>query len=382
MRYYVEAMPSPTTEAFGAAGGSAARGDDRAMEIVAGSSDRLALRDVADYARRVEALGVDTLHVPETVHDGLMVAGLALGATTRLRVRTSLILAFVRSPMQVALTAWDLALASGGRFELGLGTQIRQNIEDRFGVPWTPPIRRMAGYVEAVRAAWHSFATGEPLHVDTPDYRLTRLQPYFNPGPLPAGVAPPPIALGGVGDVACRLAGSAADVFVTHPTNSSPRFLRELCWPQLDAGAATAARRPPRLICGTPMIVGRDRRALARVREVQRRQFGFLLSTPAYRRSLELYGRGELSERLRWVTRKGEWDRLGELVDDEVLDELIPQGTWARLPGVIAERFEGLIDGVIVPVQNHTDDAELARLITRLREILTRRGSVVERGEN
>ena len=84
-------------------------------------SDRVPLSDVAAYARRVEALGYDTLHVPETVHDGLMVSLLALQATTRLRVTSSVILAFVRSPMLVAYTAWDLAQVGEGRFELGLG---------------------------------------------------------------------------------------------------------------------------------------------------------------------------------------------------------------------------------------------------------------------
>lgn len=339
------------------------------MEIVAGMSDRVGLDDVAGYARRVEALGVDTLHVPETVHDGLIVATLALQATARIRVRTSLILAFVRSPMQVALTAWDLQGMSGGRFQLGLGTQIRQNIEDRFGVPWTNPVRRMEGYVEALRGCWNSFATGERLYVETPDYRLTRLQPFFNPGPLPAGVTEPPIALGGVNEEMCRLGGRAADIFITHPTNSAPRYLNELCLPALSEGAEQAERAMPVVICGTPMIVGRDSKALATVRESQRRTFGFLLSTPAYRRALELYGWTELSAQLRWITRKGEWDRLAELVDDEVLDQLIPQGTYDELPATIAARFGGLVDGLIVPVGSEADDAPLTAFIDELRRI-------------
>lgn len=345
------------------------------MEIVAGMSDRLRLGDVAAYARRVEALGVDTLHVPETIHDGLIVATLALQATTRLRVRTSLILAFVRSPMQVALTAWDLQGESGGRFQLGLGTQIRQNIEGRFGVPWTNPVRRMGAYVEAVRACWHSFSTGDPLYVDTADYKLTRLQPFFNPGPLPDGIDAPAIALGGVNEQMCQLGGRAADVFVTHPTNSAPRYLRELCLPNLQIGADEAKRPMPRLICGTPMIVGSDARAIAATRESQRTMFGFLLSTPAYRRSLELYGWPELSAQLRWITRKGEWERLSELVDDNVLDQLIPQGTYDTIGTVLAERFGGLVDSLAVPVQHESDDDRLRGLISELRQIPDRQPS-------
>ena len=344
------------------------------MEIVAGMNDRLGLGEVAAYARRVEALGVDTLHVPETVHDGLVMSALALQATTRIQVRTSMILAFVRSPMQVALTAWDLQAAGVGRFQLGLGTQIRQNIEGRFGVPWTNPVRRMESYVEAVRGCWHSFATGERLYVDTADYRLTRLQPYFDPGPLPGDLGPPPIALGGVNEEMCRLGGRAADVFVTHPTNSAPRYLAELCLPALADGADHAGRAVPRLICGTPMITGADDAALATQREAQRRMLGFLLSTPAYRRTLELYGWGGLAAQLRWITRKGEWDRLPELVDDEVVDQLVPQATYAELPAVLAERFGGLVDGLILPLDAEPDDATARRLVDAVREIPTRSG--------
>jgi len=345
------------------------------MEIVAGMSDRIRLADVAAYAQRVEALGVDTLHVPETIHDGLIVSTLALQATTRLHVRTALILAFVRSPMQVALTAWELQRESGGRFGLGLGTQIRQNIEGRFGVPWTNPVRRMGAYVEAVRACWHSFATGDPLHVDTADYKLTRLQPFFNPGPLPDGIAAPEIALGGVNEEMCQLGGRAADVFVTHPTNSAPRYISDLCLPNMKIGASVANRQVPSLISGTPMIVGVDDAAAAATRESQRTVFGFLLSTPAYRRSLELYGWPELSAQLRWITRKGEWDRLRELIDDDVLDQLIPQGTFDTIAAVLAERFGGLIDGLAVPVQGQEDDDRLRGLINEIRTIPTRRSA-------
>jgi alkanesulfonate monooxygenase SsuD/methylene tetrahydromethanopterin reductase-like flavin-dependent oxidoreductase (luciferase family) len=103
---------------------------------------RMPLRDAAQYARRVEALGYDGLHVAETVHDSLAVALLAAEHTERITVRTSVTLAFVRSPTLVAYAAWDLARFSGSRFELGLGTQIRQNVEDRYGMPWTEPVAR------------------------------------------------------------------------------------------------------------------------------------------------------------------------------------------------------------------------------------------------
>ena len=133
------------------------------MQVYAGMSDKVSLRDTIAYAKRIEALGYDGLHVPETLHDGLAVSLLALEHTTRLTVRTSVVLAFPRSPMLTALAAWDLAAFSGGRFQLGLGTQIKPNIEGRYSVPWTEPIGRMREYIESLRAIWAAFQNGTPL---------------------------------------------------------------------------------------------------------------------------------------------------------------------------------------------------------------------------
>ena len=154
------------------------------MKVYAGMDPRLSLRDAIAHAGRVERLGYDGLHVAETVHDALAVALLVAEHTERITVRTSVALAFTRSPTLLAYAAWDIAQLSGGRFELGLGTQIRQNIEDRYAVPFgEDPIGRLGDYVGAVRAAFASFASGDAPSYESPHYRLTRLQPYFNPGP-------------------------------------------------------------------------------------------------------------------------------------------------------------------------------------------------------
>ncbi len=331
-------------------------------------SDRVALRDVGAYAQRVEALGYDTLHVPETVHDGLMVSMLALQATTRLRVTSSVILAFVRSPMLVAYTAWDLAAFSDGRFELGLGSQIKQNIVGRYSMPWTEPVGRMQEYVEALREIWHSFATGEQLQYVGEQYRFTRLQPFFNPGDH--GFGAPRIWLGGVNEKICGLGGSHADGFVTHPTNSSPRYLREFCLPRLDAGAVAAGRPRPRLITGSMFITGRTEAEVTASREHHRAILGFLYSTPAYRRTLELFGWEDLGAQLQRMTREGEWGQLDHLITDEVLDAIVPQATWGELPSVVGEWFDGLVDGVMLQVPaDPADDARYAEVLAAVRSL-------------
>ena len=245
------------------------------MKVIAGMSDRIPLGDIGVYAQHVEALGYDILHIPETIHDSMAVALLALEHTTTLRVQTSLTLAFPRSPMLLALQAWDLSQMSSGRFDLGLATQIKQNIEGRFGIPWSSPIRKMNDYVVAVKSAWNSFATSDPFIVDTEHYHMNRLQPFFNPGPLPH--AGPQLLLGGVNDNAIRLAGEVADWFVTHPTNSHPRFLRDRALPRLAEGINSAQRaaNDVQVAIAIPYITGPNQTSVDQSREAQRAVLGF-----------------------------------------------------------------------------------------------------------
>lgn len=321
------------------------------MKVYAGMDPRLPVGEAVAHARRVEALGYDGLHVAETVHDALGLSLVLAGHTERLTIRTSVALAFVRSPTLTAYAAWDVARWSNGRFELGLGTQIRQNIEDRYGVAWDDPVGRMGDYLGALRALFECFRTGAPLHYESGHYRLTRLQPYFNPGPDPDTVVPP-LWLGGVNARICRLAGAVADGFVTHPTNSDPRYLTELCLPALAAGAAGAGRVPGQVtvVAGAQVVTGATPDEVAAERERQRRLLAFLYSTPAYRRTLDLYGWGELTGKLGELVRRNRWEDLAGVLTDEVLDTLAPSATFAELPGLLARRYGGLAQGVTLPV--------------------------------
>ena len=336
------------------------------MHVFAGMSDRVGLRDVISYAQRVEALGYDGLHVPETVHDGLAASLLALEHTSKLVVRTSVVLAFPRSPMLTAYGTWDLAAFSGGRFQLGLGTQIKQNVVGRFSVPWTEPVTRMREYIESLRAIWASFATGASLQYAGLNYTFTRLQPFFNPGPLADGVASPTIWLGGVNEGMVSLAGSHGDGLVTHPTNSNPRYLREICLPAIEAGRLRSDRDQSRfqIISGSQYVTGPTRAEVDNNREHHRRLLAFLYSTPPYRRTLALHGWEDLGERLQTITRTQQWDALHEHVTDEVIDALVPQGTWDQLPDLIDQWFGGLCTGVILPLpEDPGNDSRFAEII-------------------
>jgi probable F420-dependent oxidoreductase len=341
------------------------------MKVYAGMDPRLTFPEAIAHAQRVEALGYDGLHVAETVHDAFAVALLAIEHTEQLLVRTSVALAFTRSPTLTAYAAWDLAKFSGGRFELGLGTQIRQNIEDRYAMSFSDdPLGQLRDYVGAVRAVFAAFATGTPPRYESAHYRVTRLQPYFNPGPDASTIAPA-IYLGGVQRQACALAGEIADGFITHPTNSNPLYLESKCLPGLADGAARSGRSLDagffELVVGTQVITGSSPQALSVERERQRRLLAFLYSTPAYRPTLELYGWADLGPQLRAMIRSERWDDLAAILSDDVLDTLVPSGTYAELPDLLIERFGQLGGGIVAsPPADRTDDGAFREVITAL----------------
>ncbi len=188
------------------------------------------------------------------------------------------------------------------------------------------------------------------------------MQPYFNPGP-DADTVVPPIYLGGVQRRACELAGAVADGFVSHPTNSNPRYLRETCLPALAKGARGVGRDLAadgfETVVGTSVIAGSSEDGVMTERERQRRLLAFLYSTPAYAPTLRLYGWEDLGPTLRDLIRHERWDDLGGVLSDEVLDTLVPSGTFAELPGLLLERFAGLGEGILIspPADPADDDA-------------------------
>lgn len=341
------------------------------MRVYAAMMDhRIPLQDVGAYAARVEKLGYDGLHVPEAVHDPFVVAALALESTSRLQIRTAIALAFTRSPMLTAYTSWDLARFSGGRFQVGLGTQIRPHISERFGMPFDEPSERLADYIDAMKASFHSFQTG-----DTPQHRgrfytVTRLSPFFNPGAI--DVAPPAIWVGGVGPRITHVAGAYADGFLSHPTNSNPRFLDEVTIPTLRASAEALGRDAGQLglVVGSLNVTAVDERGLARRREAQLVPLAFTLSTPAYWPTLELYGWLDVGHRLRELTHANQWDAMPGLLTDEIVDTLVPQATYADFPGIVRDWYGSRASGIVLePPDDPDDDQAFAEMIAAIRTL-------------
>ncbi|MRH86977.1 TIGR03617 family F420-dependent LLM class oxidoreductase [Nocardia sp. SYP-A9097] len=327
------------------------------MELVTSLPADTPLSEVAPRIHRIEALGFDTVHISETLRDPFSICALAIEHSTTLTVRTSMVVAFPRSPMLTAYAAWDLARFSAGRFQLGIASQVRGNIVGRYSTPWTDPVAQLGDYAAALRAIFTAFQHGTPLDYHGTHYEFTRLQPYFNPGPL--DVPAPAIWMGGVGPRMCTLAGAVADGFVAHPTGSHPVSLTGQVLPALRTGAERTGRTDggPRIIVVPKVITGPNASAVATARETLRSELAFLYSTPAYRGTLDQLGFAKTADDLSASAQAGAWETLPGLLSDELLNALVPQGTYAELPAILDSWYSGLCDGISLDLPP-TQDAD------------------------
>jgi probable F420-dependent oxidoreductase len=332
------------------------------LKVTATLGADVKLRDVGPHAQRVESLGYDMLSVAEAVHDGMLSAMAALGATTTLRVGQGVLVAFARSPMLAAQGAWDLQDYSGGRFPPGLGTQVKGNIIGRFGRPWSAPAARLTDYVGAVRACFDTFQNDTPLNFKSESYTLNRMQPFFNPGPLECG--PPPIMMGAVGPLMTRAVGMVGDALQTHPTNSEGRYLREVTRPRLEEGTKRAGRDVRIELTAGPMIAtGATREAVEAAIQEARTSLVFTLSTPAYWPALEYHGWLEVGQRLRDYTREGKWAEMNELVTDEIMNAFVPSGTYDEIADILLEEYDDVAERILFPVPTDPKQDDAVRKV-------------------
>jgi probable F420-dependent oxidoreductase len=309
------------------------------------------LRLVAAAAQDAERTGFDGLVTLENRNDPFLALAIAAVGTDRIGLGTSVAIAFPRSPMVVANAAWDLQVASRGRFVLGLGPQIRTHNEKRFGVPWSPPVPRMRDYVGALRAIWTAWQTGGKLDYHSEHYTFTLMTPNFVPASH--GLPMVPITLAAVGPSSLRLAGEVGDGVSLHPF-CTRRYAEEVAIPRLLEGLAKSgrAREQFHVSGGGFIATGPDEAAVARMVDWVRMRIGFYGSTPAYWPVLELHGLGGLGEELNTLSKQGRWPEMTRLIPDEVVDLFAAVGTHDRIASAVERRFGGLIDTVYASVNS------------------------------
>ena len=308
------------------------------------------LREVPAAARAAEAMGFDALWTAETGHDAFFPLVLAAEHTERVKLGTSIAVAFPRSPMVHAMNAWDPQALSGGRFIQGLGTPVKAHHERRFGVKWEAPVPRLREMIHFIRAAWDSFQNGTRPRFEGKYYNFTLMTPFFSGGPIEHPNIP--IYIAGVNEYMCRLAGEICDGFHVHPFHSL-EYLRGAIMPNVAAGAAKAGRDPKdcKLSTSAFVIIGDTEKEREGLKGLVKQQISFYASTPAYRPVLEMHGWGDLQEKLNEMTRRGDWTGMASLISDEMLDAFATTGTWSEIAGKLKDKYGGILDrlGFYVP---------------------------------
>jgi probable F420-dependent oxidoreductase len=285
-----------------------------------------------------EAAGYAGLWTGETQHDPFLQLVQAAEATERVTLGTSIAIAFGRTPMTLASTAFDLARYSHGRFVLGLGSQVKPHIERRFSMPWSHPAARMREFIAALRAIWASWQHGEKLDFRGDFYTHTLMTPFFSPPAHEWG--PPPVYLAGVGKLMTEAAGEACDGFFFHAF-TTPAYLREVTLPALARGRAKSGQSLDGFAIAGPAFtcVGRTDEELRDAIRGAKEQIAFYASTPAYRGVLEHHGWGDLQPELTRMSKEGKWKEMGDLVDDDVVRTFAAVGDVPTVARQLRERW-------------------------------------------
>jgi len=307
------------------------------------------LTDVPAVAEAAEKLGFEALWTSETQHNPFLPCALIAEHSRKMEFGTAIAVSFARSPADLAYTAWDLAAQSGGRFILGLGTQVKGHIEKRFGLPWPKsPVNKLREQIQVIRAFWDCWQNDTKLRFDGEYYKIKLMSPFFNPGPLTLTPSPSssgrgepliPIYIAGVNTGLARLAGELCDGFHVHPLNS-PKYLSEVILPAIEEGAAKAERKRADVSVSATAFVA----TTPEEENFARAQISFYASTPSYRPVFALHGWEDVAEKLSAHAARGEWGEMFGLVTDEILDTFCLVTDAESLPAKLQERYEGLAD--------------------------------------
>lgn len=300
---------------------------------------------VAPLSRKAEELGFGCVWVNETKHDPFIQLALAAAATRTISLGTSIALAFTRSPVTMAYTAWGLQGLSRGRFILGLGTQVKGHIERRFGMKWESPVPKMKETVLVMRAVWRTWHTGEKLDFEGRFFKVDLMTPFFSPNRIDRPDVP--VYIAGVNQRMCGLAGEVGDGLQVHPLHTV-RYLEEKTLPAVESGLKRASRRREDFTVAASVFAapGDKREEVEAVKELYRSQLAFYASTRTYRPVMELHGWGDVCDRLHELSLRGEWASMAEEISDDILSEFVVEGSWDGIGAAVEKKYRTTVDRV------------------------------------
>jgi len=324
------------------------------------------LQTVPDYARKMEALGYGCLWTSETQHDPFLPLAVAATSTSSMKLGTAIAVAFPRSPMTTAYTAWDIQKASAGRLVLGLGSQVRAHNQRRFSIKFESPGPKLREVVLALRAIWDCWQNGTPLRFKGKFYNFDLMTPFFNPGPI----ANPkiPIFVAGVNRYMCRMAGEVCDGLHVHPFHTA-KYLREFVHSAVNEGLQVSGRMRQDLqyAASVFVIVGDNERERADHAEAVRQQIAFYASTRTYQPVLAAHGWDPIVPELHEKSLAGDWVGMRELITDEMLGEIAVSGMYDSIGAKLHERYGDLLDRVSLyqPYRVLAEDSRPAEIFRR-----------------
>jgi probable F420-dependent oxidoreductase len=323
----------------------------------------LDLASIGRNAKLLEEIGYDGMVVEETKDDPFVIMALAAQATRKLKLATSVAIAFPRSPTVTAMSAWTLQKLSRGRFTLGLGTQVKAHIERRFGMSASPAGPWIREYVSAVRAVWNCWQNGAKLDVKGPHYTINLMVPLFNPGPIEHPRIP--IQLAAVNPVMSQIVGEVADGLRPHPV-CTPSYIAEVMLPAVRAGAAKAGRSLSQFqVCMKPLVAtAATEDELAKKIVDVRARISFYASTPQYRAAFAHHGLGDLADELKLLSRAQRWEEMPRYITDDILHTYVTVGTYDQIAARLLDRYSGVVTHCefSIPVNDAGDKERLHEL--------------------
>ena len=316
--------------------------------------------------KELEEIGYHGAFSFEAKHDPFLTLAVAAEHSDKIQLGTAIAIAFARNPMNLANLGYDMQSISGGRFILGLGTQVRPHIEKRFSSTWSHPAKRMREIVMAIRAIWDCWEGNSKLDFRGEFYTHTVMIPAFDPGPNPYG--PPPIFTGGFGPLMTQVAGEVADGFIAHPFNTRKSLL-ENALPAVEKGLKKSGR--PRedleVMCATLIVTADTEEAFTASRLAARKQLAFYGSTPAYLPTLACHGWEDVHRELNTLSKQGRWDDMTGLISDEILDTIAVVGERHEIAGKLRTRLSGIADSVSLTHNRYPDPGYWGDIVADLR---------------
>lgn len=328
-------------------------------------------RSLAETSKRLEEIGYDCVVTPEAGHDPFLPLMTVAEHTQKMKFGTAVAIAFPRSPMVTAQIAWDLQRFSGGRFILGLGTQVKGHNERRYSTAWpSPPGPRLRDYILTMKAIFDTFQNGTRPAYQGPHYQFTLISPFFNPGANPDG-GKVPIYISAVNKYNCQLVGELCDGIRLHGFNT-PKYTNEVILPAIKAGAKKAGRDPKEvdIVGGAFIITGKNEEEIERAKMPIRQQLSFYASTRVYHPVLEVHGWQDTGERLFRLSMEGKWPEMAAAITDEMLEQFAIIGTYDELVPKIKERYAGVVTTLDFGfgVRTPEDHERLAFIVSELKK--------------